>query len=206
MPAARRGGCCTIAPIPLQRPRPAMTDTPAPPTTEDAPVLYRILADEVPAGSALTTLHIGGAHTTLASGHAAQAPLLLRTLDLGARVTAATRFAHQPPLPDELQAAGDAAQQAFAPLRERLALQSSLYTTDAGVRQIALAAGLEAQPELLLPLSALEALYQRLLQPGSDAEPGELAAPHFAAAVVILRACLLALGFDSITIRSDAAA
>lgn len=189
---------------------PAMTETPAPPVSEDAPALYRLLAQDAPAGSALTTLHIGGSHTTLASGEAGSAPLLQRTLDMGARVTAATRFAQDTPRSDELQAAAEAALALFAPLRERLAPGSTLYTADTGVRRIALAAGLPAQPEMELALADVEALFERLLghrpPEGGDDAPQLPPEGRFAAALAILRACLLGLGFERICIRSEALA
>ena len=187
-----------------------MSDTPARPVTEDAPSLYRWLAQQAAPGTALTTLHIGGSHSTLASGMAGSAPLMQRTLDLGARVLAATRFAGDEPQPHELQAAAQAAQAVFAPLRQRLAPHSRLYSADSGIRRIALAAGLPAQPGMELPLASIEAVLQRLLgQAPPDAAgaapplPGE---GRFAAAVLILRAALLALGFERIHLRSDALA
>ncbi|WP_313311561.1 hypothetical protein [Pulveribacter sp.] len=183
-----------------------MTDTPAPPVTEDAPALYALLTRELPEGTAFATLHIGGSHTTLASGQAGSQPLLLRTLDLGARVMSATRFADEPPQPGELLAAAQDALDAFQTLRGRLAEGASLYTADGGIRQIALAAGLEAQPQMQLPLDLLEQAFERLLAlPGADdslPQPG----PRQAATVAILRACMQALGFQDITLRSDAVA
>ncbi|WP_227001373.1 hypothetical protein [Pulveribacter suum] len=181
-----------------------MTDTPAPPVTEDAPALYDVLARELPEAEAFATLHIGGSHTTLASGQAGSQPLLQRTLDLGARVTAATRFADEQPQPDELLAAAQEALAAFQALQGRVPEGASLYTADGGIRQIALAGGLEAQPQMQLPLALLEQVFEELLAaPAADgAQPG----PRLAATVVILRACMQALGFQGVTIRSDAVA
>ncbi len=184
-----------------------MTETPAPPLAQDAPALYTALSDEAPAGAALTTLHIGGSHTTVASGVAGSAPALLRTLDVGARVTATTCFAQDVPHPEELQAAAQAAQEAFAPLREAVDAGGALYTADAGVRHIALAAGLEAQPEMELTLAAVEQVFARLL--GAAPERGAPPLPaegRFAACLAILRGGMQALGFQRITICSDGAA
>jgi len=187
-----------------------MSDTPAPPVTEDAAALYETLVHEAPQASAVTTLHIGGSHTTLASGSASGAPALLRTLDLGARVLATTCLVHEPPLPEELHAAAAIAQAAWAPLREHLAPGSRLYTADAGIRQIALAAGLEAQPDMELPLQAVQQLFEQLLQPPAPAHDADAPAlpryPAFAATLVILRACLQTLGFTHLSLRSDAVA
>ncbi len=184
-----------------------MPATPAPTPTADAAALYQVLARTEPDGSALTVLHIGGSHTTLVSGHAGSAPQLLQTLDLGARVTAALHFAGEAPLPGELQAASDAALAAFAPLRERLAPGSTLYSADAGVRHMALAAGLPAQPDMQLERQALGQLLARLrTSPSADDALAPLPRQaRFAAALVILHAAMLALDLSRIVIRSDAA-
>ncbi len=185
-----------------------MTATPAPRATHDAPALYDALAREAPAGTAVTTLHIGGSHTTLASGQAGSAPTLLATFELGARVTATLHFASELPLPQELARASEAAQAAFAVQRPHLAGGSTLYTADADIRQVALAAGLQAQPELELELAAVGQLLERLQhpQPGTGAQPEAPALPRqarFAAALVILHAAMQALGFARILIHGD---
>ncbi len=78
---------------------------------------------------------------------------------------------------------------------------------DPGIRQIALRAGLEAQPEMELPRDAVEDLYQRV---ASQAMAGTAASgiegdAGFIATVVILRESMQHLGFDRIAILSDAA-
>ena len=203
MGGAARRRCRTIAALPL--PEGPMPQTPAPLSPEDAAALYQALRAEGMA-DALTTLHIGGAHTRLLSG-AADAPALLRTLDIGARVTAATCFAHQPPTEAELEHAIMLVEDAVMPVRDLLAPGSTLYTADGGIRQIALAAGLPAQPELRLPLEAVEHTFNRLaaLSLGRPATQDTLAQDNaFAATLLILREGLHHLGFDHIVVRSDA--
>jgi hypothetical protein len=96
---------------------------------------------------------------------------------------------------------------AVMPVRALLAPGSTLYTADGGIRQIALAAGLPAQPELRLPLEAVEHTFNRLaaLSLGRPATQDTLAQDNaFAATLLILRECLHHLGFDHIVVRSDA--
>lgn len=174
-------------------------------TPDDAVALYGALQAGPLAGSAITTLHIGGAQTTLASG-TGPAPQVL-TLDIGARATAAAHFRHPIPTAAELEHAIMVVEDAVMPARAALSPDSVLYTADAGIRQVAIAAGLEAQPELLLTLPVLEAAFNRVADIASGspaaAEPA-LDDPAYAPTLLILRECLHHLGFSGIVIRSDA--
>ena len=177
----------------------------APQPSDDAAALYATLQTGPLAGQPVTTLRIGGSHTTLASGHGEGEPVL-RSLNVGSRVTAATCFGHTPPTGAELEAAIALVEDAVMPARSMLADGSALYTADSGIRQVAIASGLEAQPEMLLTLDALENTFQRLvaLSLGRPASEDDLSDdPAFAATLLILRECLQHLGFDRIVIRSD---
>lgn len=179
---------------------------PAPLSAEDAGALYAALQAGPLAGTPVTTLHIGGSQTQLASGHGPQARLL-RSLPMGARATAAVCFAHQPPDGADLEAAIALVEDNVMPVRPLLAEQSTLFTADAGIRQVAIAAGLEAQPEMQLTLEAVERTFARLTavalgQPAAHAELPDDAT--FAATLVILRETMQHLGFAAIVIRSDA--
>lgn len=173
--------------------------------SDDAAALYATLQAGPTAGQPVTTLHIGGSHTTLASGNGEGEPAL-RSLGIGSRVTAATCFGHTPPTEAELEAAITLIEDAVMPTRSLLAADSALYTADAGIRQIAIACGLEAQPEMLLTLEELEHTFHRFaaIALGRPASQDDLPTdPAFAATLLILRECLQHLGFDRIVIRSD---
>lgn len=183
-----------------------MPSTLAPLSPEDAAALYQALRAESAADIAITTLHIGAAHTWVLTG-TADTPAVIRTLDIGARVTATTCFAHQPPTEAEMEHAIMRVEDAVMPVRALLVPHSTLYTADSGIRQIALSAGLPARPELQLPLQAVEHLFNRLaaLSQGRPASQDTLPQDAtFAATLLILRECLHHLGFDHIVIRSDA--
>ncbi|WP_311223027.1 MULTISPECIES: hypothetical protein [unclassified Acidovorax] len=179
---------------------------PAPLSADDAGALYAALQAGPLAGTPVTTLRIGGAHTTLASGSGPQARVL-RSLPIGARATAAVCFSHQPPTGAELEAAIALVEEAVMPVRPLLADQSALFTADSGIRQVAIAAGLQAQPEMQLTLDAVERTFERLVavslgQPATHGNlPGDAA---FAATLLILRETMQHLGFATIVIRSDA--
>lgn len=182
------------------------TTAPAPLSADDAGALYAALQAGPLAGTPVTTLRIGSTQTTLASGDGPQARLL-RSLPIGARATAALCFAQQPPTSAELEAAIARVEDAVMPVRALLPEASMLFTADAGIRQVALAAGLEAQPEMQLTLDAVERTFERLVAwtegrlAGQDDLPQE---PAFAATLLILRETMQHLGFSAVVVRSDA--
>ncbi|MDA8455552.1 hypothetical protein M4R22_12330 [Acidovorax sp. GBBC 3334] len=174
----------------------------------DAGTLYAALQAGPLAGSAITVLHIGAAHSSVASGTGPQ-PHLLRTLDVGSYATAAACLRHQPPTGAEMENAIATVEDAVMPLRSALAEGSVLYTADAGIRQIALQAGIAAQPDMELPLDAVERVFQRVaarslgapaVQPQDPEDE-----PAFVATLLILREFLQHLGFGHIAIRPESA-
>ncbi len=176
------------------------------PSPQDADALYAALQAGPLAGCALTVLHIGAGHSSVASGSGAQ-PQLLRIVEVGYRTTAAACLRHEPPTAHDIENAIAAVEDAIAPLQGLLAAESTLHTADAGIRQIALQAGLEAQPEMELPRDAVENLYQQVAgrAMAGGAAPGIGGDAGFVATLVILRECLQHLGFDRIAIVSDRA-
>lgn len=177
----------------------------APPPSDDAAALHAALQAGPLAGQAVTTLRIGGSHTTLASGDGSGEPAL-RSLNIGARVTATTCFSHSPPTGADLEGAIALVEEAVMPARAMLAAGSALYTADAGIRRIAIAAGVEAQPEMQLALEDVERTFGHLaaVAGGRPAPADDWAHdPAFAATLLILRECMQHLGFGRIEIRSD---
>lgn len=177
----------------------------APPPSDDAAALYATLQAGPLAGQAVTTLRIGGSHTTLASGDGTAEPAL-RSLNIGSRVTAATCFSQSPPTGAELEGAIALVEDAVMPARDMLAAGSTLYTADAGIRQIAIAAGLEAQPEMQLTLDDVERTFGQLAAVAEGRPPAEddwSLDPAFAATLLILRESMQHLAFGHIVIRSD---
>lgn len=176
------------------------------PSPHDADALYAALQAGPLAGSAITALHIGAGHSSVASGTSTQ-PQLLRILEIGSRATAVACLRHEPPTARDIENAIATVEDAIAPLQDLLAADSTLYTADPGIRQIALRAGLEAQPEMELPRDAVEDLYQRVAGQAmaGTAASGIEGDAGFIATLVILRESMQHLGFDRIAILSDAA-
>ncbi|GKT22494.1 hypothetical protein [Acidovorax sp. SUPP3334] len=171
----------------------------------DAGALYQALQAGPLAGSPITVLRIGAGHSSIASGTQAQARLL-RTLEVGYYATAAACLRHDPPAEGELEHAIQMVEDAVMPVYAVLPPGTTLYTADAGIRQVALAAGVEAQPEMALPLDAVERTFQRLAAVAMGRPPAQEGLPEgtaFAATLLILRECMQHLGFDRIVIRSD---
>ncbi len=171
----------------------------------DAGALYQALQAGPLAGSAITVLRIGAGHSSIASGTQAQARLL-RTLEVGYYATAAACFRQDPPAEGELEHAIQVVEDAVMPVHAVLPPGTTLYTADAGIRQVALAAGIEAQPEMALPLDAVERTFHRLAAVALGRPPAQEGLPEgsvFAATLLILRECMQHLGFDRIVIRSD---
>ena len=104
---------------------------------------------------------------------------------------------HEPPTARDIENAIATVEDAIAPLQDLLAADSTLYTADPGIRQIALRAGLEAQPEMELPRGAVEDLYQRVAGQAmaGTAASGIEGDAGFIATLVILRESMQHLGF-----------
>jgi hypothetical protein len=174
-------------------------------TPEDALALYATLQSGPLAGTPVATLHFGGAQGAVASGRGVEP--VVQVLDIGTRVLAATCLHHAPPTAAELEQAIERAEDAVMPARAALVPGATLYTADAGIRQVAIAAGIEAQPEMRLPIDALESAFNRLADRASGRPVAQDTLPDdsvFAATLVLLRECLHHWGLDGIVIRSDA--
>ena len=122
-----------------------------------------------------------------------------RSLPLGAVRTARDCFRHTPPNALEIETAIMVVEDEVMPLRAQLAGGSALCSSDAGVAQIALLAGVS--PGDSLSLDALERVFNRLADVASGApvaSSGLPADPAFAARLVILREFMHHAGFDAI--------
>jgi exopolyphosphatase/pppGpp-phosphohydrolase len=165
---------------------------------------YAALKAHSPEGMPLTVLHVGPEQTGIASGSAPD-PEAVLTLGIGAQKTARDFFKHAPPWPNELEDAIALVEDALAPARDRLAGDSTLFSADAALREIALLASIPESPELTLPIDAMERVFGRLAavslgRPcGLDRLPES---PEFAATVLILREFMHHMRFSAITINA----
>lgn len=158
----------------------------------------------IPDGTVITVLHIGEEQTAVATGSTSEPDTVL-VLAIGSRKTAADFFKHLPPTPGELENAIMVVEDEVSRLRTMTANASALFTAGPDVRQIALAAGVTDQHEMILALDAVEQTFDRLAaltlgRPASSA--GIPATATFAATLLILREFMHHLQFASISVTA----
>lgn len=164
----------------------------------------RRLEQAQPSGAPTTVLQIGPDQTHLAFGHGAAIERHI-VLNIGARKTSSEHFKHSPPSPYEMETAIMIVEDEIARAPDVLLAGSQLRSSDAGIREIALLAGLENQTEISLGIDELEMLFDRLAyvvqgRPGASEDLPTNA--EFCARLLILREFMHHLGFPSITIAT----
>lgn len=135
---------------------------------------------------------------------AAQAPLLL---SIGWRTIVRDHFKHDPPLPVEVEGAIAAIEDEIARAPVLPEPASRMCTEDALVRDIAVAAGLPQEAEIVFTLTAVEQAFQRLAaqaERGARSADGLAAGSEAAAALVILRELMHHLDFAAVVLRVKA--
>ncbi|MEX0960298.1 MAG: hypothetical protein WDZ63_13530 [Burkholderiales bacterium] len=165
---------------------------------------YAATRTAVPDETAVMVLHVGKGQSAVATGTHAR-PAAVLTLGIGSRSTSAAHFHHDPPTPLELENAIAAVEDALLPVRDTVSEDCALLTTDAGIRAIALAAGLPDQPEITLTREAIEETFNRLAAVSFGrpaAHEGLPAGGAFAATLLILREFMHHAGFATIAVRA----
>ena len=108
----------------------------------------------------------------------------------------------------EMELAIMTVEDAVMPIARQLPTGAILYTTDAGIRQIAHIAGLADAPQMLLQLDVVERVYN-LLAAVALGRPASISGvrtdPPFAATLTILREFMHHLGFGAVAILPAAA-
>ena len=133
-------------------------------------------------------LHLGADRTTLGAA----------TLDIGWRTISRDYFRSDPASELDLENAIAAIEDEIARMHQAVARDSTVVTTDKTIREIALAAGLSASAEVVLPVEAVERMYVRLT--GRTGLPGN---PGFAATLLILRELMHHLQIDRVVVRAQ---
>ena len=163
---------------------------------------YSAIRTLVPEGSAISVLHIGAENTGIAVGNEFL-PRAMLALAIGSQRTARGHFKHSPPSPLELENAIVTVEDEVTRARTLIPRESTLYTADPAVREIALLSGVSEGPQMQLYLDALERSFDRLTsmalgRPASH--EGLPAANTFAATLLILREFVHHMQFSSITV------
>lgn len=148
-------------------------------------------------------LHIGEDATAVACGDGAQPDAVLR-LEIGTRKTAVRHFRHDTPTADELENAITSVEDALMPARAQFPAGALLHTMDAGIREIAHAAGLPHQPKLKLHRDSVEQTFNRMAEVAHGRPAAHDPLPPgtgFAARLLILRELMQHLDFEEIAVR-----
>lgn len=165
---------------------------------------YAAIRSGFPAATLVVVLHIGTEQTAVASGSNRE-PDAVMVLEIGSHKTSTDYFRHTPPAPLELENAIAKIEDAVARVRPMIAENSTLFTTDTAIGEIAHISGVSAQPVLTLPLEAVESMFERMaaISLGRPAAQDTIpASPTFAATVLILREFMHHLNFSSITVQA----
>ncbi|MES2974399.1 MAG: hypothetical protein V4757_12370 [Pseudomonadota bacterium] len=150
----------------------------------------------------MTVLHIAGDETLIRLDSGA-----VLTLAVGSRRTAAAFFRHEPPTEAEMENAIMAVEDELMRVRSLIPEGTSLETTDAAVRGIALLGGAAAAGTIVFSVEAVERLFDRLaaVMLGRPASvDGIPASREFAATLLILREFMHHLKFAEVTVRPAA--
>lgn len=159
------------------------------------------------AGKPAVLLRVGNDTTLVWAGQDPQ-PSVLLSLAVGARHSGTGGFRHDPPTPGEMELAIMTVEDAVMPIARLLPAGATLYTADAGIRQIAHIAGLADAAQLRLPLNDVECVYN-LLAAVASGRPASISGvrtdPPFSATLTILREFMHHLGFGAVAILPAAA-
>lgn len=165
---------------------------------------YHAMRAVEPIGMPITVLHIGADETAVATG-TETTPEAALVPAMGSGKTSTEQFRHRPPTAGEMENAIQVVEDEVSRARKMIADGTALFTTDPAIRAIARAAGVPDQPEMTLPLDALEQVFARLAAGALGAPAGreDLSADAgLAATVLILREFMHHMPFRSITIPS----
>jgi hypothetical protein len=162
---------------------------------------YGAIQRGLPEGAPITVLHIREEQTAVACGTGAEPSVLL--LSIGSTRTAADFFKHTPPTPGELENAIMQVEDEVTRARAIRVADSTLFSADPAIREIALVAGLADQP--VLALEAVERTFDQLAavvlgRPAGSA--GIPASAAFAARLLILREFMHHLQFAAVTVTA----
>lgn len=152
----------------------------------------------------ITVLHIGAAQSAVASGVGAEAAMVMM-LAIGSQKTASEFFKHNPPTAGELENAIMDVEDEVARARTMTAGDSTLFTFDAAILEVAFNSGFSNSLNVIVSRDAIERTFDRFAQVtlGSSAShQGIPASTAFAATLLILREFMHHLQFPSINVKT----
>ena len=120
------------------------------------------------------------------------------TLLIGWRTISRDYFRKDPPTPLDLENAIAAIEDEIERTHKTVDRGLGVVTTEETIRDIALASGVPAGPEVVLPIEAVERTYARMA--GRAGLPGD---PRFAATVLLLRELMHHLDIERVIVRAS---
>jgi hypothetical protein len=165
---------------------------------------YASIRSGMPDGMPVTALHVGLEQTIVVSGENV-ASATITTLDIGSRKTAFDYFKHIPLTPSDMEYAIMNVEDEVARAQAKIIKNSTLFTNDAAIGEIARVAGLGNQSVMHFGISEVETTFDRLVsvlhgRPASIEKLPE--SPEFAATLLILREFMHHMTFASIAVKS----
>ncbi len=163
---------------------------------------YTAARQHADATACVVALHIGAEQSGIAVGTGA-APDMVKRWPLGAERTAREQFRTTPPTPLAMEHAIQIVEDVVMPMRAVIPREALLFSTDAGVREIALLAGEAPAAPQLLSLDAMEHVFDRLsavVEGSPAAHQGLPESGNFAATLLILREFMHHLQFPYIVV------
>lgn len=120
------------------------------------------------------------------------------TLRVGWRTISHDYFRNDPPSALDLENAIAAIEDEIDRTHKTVARAPAVVTTEETIRDIALASGVPAGPQLVLPIDVVERTYARMAE-----RAGLAGNPRFAATVLLLRELMHHLQIERVVIRAN---
>ena len=150
----------------------------------------------------ITVLHIGEDQTLVAFGHAQELDTTL-VLNIGSNRTAQDFFKHTPPTPYEMEVAIMTVEDEVTRALKVITSASALFTTDAGIRELAVVAGISDETQSFFSVEAVERTFDLLTKwmlGRATASSGIPSQPELSARLLILREFMHHLQFEAVHI------
>jgi exopolyphosphatase/pppGpp-phosphohydrolase len=163
---------------------------------------YRRIRSQASYTGRIAVLQLGADETGVAVG-AGVGPDATIILGIGSQRIANDYFKHSPPTPGELEAAIDTVEDEVTRVQGILGGGAELFTTDASVREVALAAGQTTGSTMVVSVDQVERTFGRLAAVSLGRPAALEGLPpdrEFAATLLIVREFMHHLGFSQVTI------
>lgn len=163
---------------------------------------YRTVRSAVSTTERIAVLQLGLETTGIAVGTSLD-PEMTIILGIGSRKTANDHFRHSPPTAGELETGIMVVEDEVARAQQILGGDAELFTVNASVRELALAAGQSTDSDIVLSVEQVERTFDRMAAVSLGRPAAREGLPEgneFAATLLIVREFMHHLGFSRITV------